>query len=172
MVSLDLDSRVWTLSLDGEVLCAAAYASMGGSGVPVSWGKQIWVGYIPPSHSILVWHVLHDKLSTDATLCSRGFVFPSRCRLCFATEVGLWHLFWSGLLCGGLWDAMSYTFGHRLYLDGSVLDLWQEAMQNSFNTQLQSLWQIGIVSVLWIAWLIRNHATFRVAGLFLLRLLL
>ena len=36
VVSLDPDSRVWTLSLDGEVSCVATYASIRGLDVPVS----------------------------------------------------------------------------------------------------------------------------------------
>ena len=33
-------------------------------------------------------------------------------------------------------------------------------MRISLNTQLQSLSWAGIVSVLWVVWLLRNHATF------------
>ena len=61
----------------------------------------------------------------------------------------------------GLYDAMSYAFGHRLYLDWSVLDLWREAMQILFSPQLQSLWRDGIVFVLWVV-LLCNHVTFQV----------
>ena len=74
-MSSDLHSRVWTLSLYGKVSCAMTYASISAPGVPVSWGKKIWVAYIPPSHSILTWRVLHDKLSIDAALRTCGFIF-------------------------------------------------------------------------------------------------
>ena len=41
IVSLDPDSRVWTLSLNGEVSCVAANASLREASVHVSGGKQI-----------------------------------------------------------------------------------------------------------------------------------
>jgi len=98
------------------------------------------VTYIPPSRSILAWRVLHDKLSTDAALCTRGFIFPSCCRLCSAAEEDLCHFFLECPFVRGLWEAMSFAFRHRLYLD-ELVDLRREAMQISFSTQFQSLWQ-------------------------------
>jgi len=56
---------------------------------------------------------------------------------------------------------VSSVFGHRLYLDGPILDLWREVMRISFSTHLRSLWHARIVSIPWVQWLLRNHATFR-----------
>ena len=60
------DSQVWTLLLDCEVSCTAAYISIKGSGVPISWGwaKQVWAAYIPPLSSILAlvcfaWQIIY-----------------------------------------------------------------------------------------------------------------
>ena len=40
VVSSYSDTLVWTLSLDGEVLCAMAYTSIKRPGVPVSWESR------------------------------------------------------------------------------------------------------------------------------------
>jgi len=56
---------------------------------------------------------------------------------------------------------VSSAFGHRLNLDGPVLNFWKEKMRISFSTQRQSLWRAGIIFVLWVVWLLYDHATFQ-----------
>ena len=57
-------------------------------------------------------------------LCVPGYsFFLSSCLLCSTVEEDLWHLFLEYLFVRGLGDAISSTFGYRLYLDGSVLNL-------------------------------------------------
>ena len=157
VVSPDLDSRVWPLSLDCEVPCAAVYASIRVPGVPsIGESKFGWLTSLlrVPSRlacftrQAVYWYALH----------AWDFIFPSvvdfvllQRRICDTS-------FWS-VLSAGFVGAMS-TFWHRLYLDESVLDLWREAMHMSFSTELRSLWRDGIVFVLCV-WLLRNHATFQ-----------
>ena len=59
----------------------------------------------------------------------------------------------------GLWDVVSSTFGHKLKLDGTCLDLWHEAMRVVLSTQLKALWRVSIITVFWVVWFLRNQAT-------------
>ena len=70
------------------------------------------------------------------------------------------HLFLTCPFVAGLWDAVTSVFGHRIIVNGAVLDLWQNAMKVSFGSQLQGLWRASIVSVFWVLWYFRNRATF------------
>ncbi|KAK0575059.1 hypothetical protein LWI29_033415 [Acer saccharum] len=160
VVSTDPDSLVWTCSLDGVVSCKSAYDSLSEIGSSVFWGKQIWASFIPPSRSVLIWRLFHGKIPTDIALRARGFISPSRCRFCCAAEEDLRHLFLDCFFVRGLWDAVSSTFGHKLKLDGTCLDLWQEAMRVVFSTQMQALWRVSIITVFWVVWFLRNQATF------------
>ncbi|KAK0572334.1 hypothetical protein LWI29_030054 [Acer saccharum] len=160
VVSTDPDSLVWTCSLDGVVSCKSAYDSLSEVGSSVFWGKQIWASFIPPSRSVLIWRLFHGKIPTDIALRARGFISPSRCRFCCAAEEDLRHLFLDCFFVRGLWDAVSFTFGHKLKLDGTCLDLWQEAMRVVFSTQMQALWRVSIITVFWVVWFLRNQATF------------
>ncbi|GMN51118.1 hypothetical protein TIFTF001_020275 [Ficus carica] len=95
LFSTESDVKVWTRSLDGKVTCAGAYASLIHAANLVSWGKQIWAAFIPPSRSILTWKLLHGKLPTDQALKERGFVFPSRCRFCCSADENMQHFYFS-----------------------------------------------------------------------------
>ena len=80
------------------------------------------------------------------------------------------HLFLDCPLVRGLWDAVFTVFSHNIKLDGSLLELWQEAMTVSFSIQLKALWQASIITVFWVEWFPQNQATFEGANLFLQRL--
>ena len=41
------------------------------------------------------------------------------------------HLFLTCPFVAGLWDAVTSAFGHRIIINGAVLDLWQNAMKVS-----------------------------------------
>jgi len=64
-----------------------------------------------------------SRLSIVDALYTRGFIFPSRFQLCSAADENLQHLFLEYPFVRDLWDAVSSAFGHRLYVDGSLLDL-------------------------------------------------
>ncbi|GAU43411.1 hypothetical protein TSUD_398880 [Trifolium subterraneum] len=46
------------------------------------WAKLIWNPDIPPSKSLLVWRLMHNKIPTDDNLMLRGCELPSMCSLC------------------------------------------------------------------------------------------
>ncbi|KAK2654916.1 hypothetical protein Ddye_007968 [Dipteronia dyeriana] len=157
VVSTDPDSLVWTCSLDGFVSCKSVCASL--SEVRSSC-MQIWASFIPPSCSVLIWRLFHGKIPTDIALRVRGYIFPSCCRFYCAAEKDLRHLFLDCPFVRGLGDVVSSTFGHKLKLDGTCLDLWQEAMRVVFSTQLKTLWRVSIITVFWVVWFFLNQSTF------------
>ncbi|KAK3229339.1 hypothetical protein Dsin_001220 [Dipteronia sinensis] len=160
VVSTDPDSLVWTCFLDGVVSCKSAYDSLSEVRSSVFWGKQIQASFIPHSHSVLIWRLFHGKIPIDIALRVRSYISPSRCRFSCAAEEDLRHLFLDCPFVRGLWDAVSSTFGHKLKLDGTYLDLWQDAMRVVYSTQLKALWRVSIITVFWVVWFLRNQVTF------------
>ncbi|KAK1587825.1 hypothetical protein Q3G72_017180 [Acer saccharum] len=75
--------------------------------------EKVVASFIPPSRSVLIWHLFHEE--------------------------DLRHLFLNCPFVHGLWDVVSSTFGHKLKLDDTCLDLWQEAIKVVFSTQLKAL---------------------------------
>ncbi|KAK3217683.1 hypothetical protein Dsin_011653 [Dipteronia sinensis] len=68
--------------------------------------------------------------------------FPCLMRLILMQKENLRHLFLDCPFVLGLWDVVSSTFGHKLKLDGTCLNLWQETMRVVFTTQLKALWRV------------------------------
>ncbi|KAK2650254.1 hypothetical protein Ddye_017743 [Dipteronia dyeriana] len=131
VVSTDLNSLVWTYSLDGVLTCKSPYNYLFEVRSSVFWGKQIWASYIPHSHFVLIWRLFHGKIPTNIVLRARCYISLSRYRFCCAAEKDLRHLFLDCPFVCGLWDVVSSTFSHKFKLD-----------------------------VFWVVWFLQNQATF------------
>lgn len=59
------------------------------------WAKTIWSVDIPPSKSMFIWRLKHNKVPTDENLKQRGCSFPSICNLCYKHEESSFHLFFN-----------------------------------------------------------------------------
>jgi len=100
VVSLDLDSRVWTLSLDGEVSCVVVYTSIRGLRF-LSVGGRRFGRLIPLLRVPLLLGVFYTASCLLILLCMLGasFSLPAvnfvllRRRICDI-------FFWSVFLCG------------------------------------------------------------------------
>ena len=62
----------------------------------VNLAKVIWAKNIPPSKSLLVWKIMHDKVPCDDKHKESGCNIPSVCNLCGSSEESTFQLF---LLC-------------------------------------------------------------------------
>ena len=67
-----LDKLIWENSLDGIVSCQNLYQHVHLPVRAVPWGKQIWTRFIPPRRSILLWKILHNRLTTEDDIQVRG----------------------------------------------------------------------------------------------------
>ncbi|PON52582.1 hypothetical protein PanWU01x14_208340, partial [Parasponia andersonii] len=48
----------------------------------------------------------------------------------------------------------------RIRLDGSVIDLWLDALETNFSSQVSQLWRSAIVTAVWVIWTSRNKLLF------------
>ena len=57
------------------------------------WATTIWSIYIPPSRSLIVWRIMHDKMRTDEKLKQSCCNLPSIYNLCLNHKETTFHLF-------------------------------------------------------------------------------
>ena len=98
------DKNIWKASHDGNLTFKDAYffhASQHSQNL--SWDKSIWHIVIPPSKSLLIWRLLHDKLPTDDNLIKRGCQIPTICNLCGLAQETSIHLFLDCPLAMQIW---------------------------------------------------------------------
>jgi hypothetical protein len=75
------DKLVWRPSSFGDLTFKDAYLFNVELGNQLSWAKTIWSIDIPPTKSLLVWRLMHDKTPTDENLMFRGCNLASQCSL-------------------------------------------------------------------------------------------
>jgi len=103
------DKLIWIHSSKGDLSLKDAYLHKAPSGQNIHWEKSIWSPDIPPSKSLTVWKLMHNKLPTDDNLSLRGCDFPSMCSCCFSTVETSAHLFFECLFALRLWNWLSFV---------------------------------------------------------------
>lgn len=76
------DNLIWKGSKTGILSLKQAYVVFNKSGSLVNWDKLIWNKQVPPSHAMVFWRLIHQKIPTDEKFLIRGFLGPSICSLC------------------------------------------------------------------------------------------
>ena len=80
------DSLVWLHSTDGKLTSKLSFNFLQPAAVSLPWGAAIWKSCIPPSHSFILWRIMHGKMLTDENLRHRGYIIVSICSLCLGTN--------------------------------------------------------------------------------------
>ncbi|KAF3433236.1 hypothetical protein FNV43_RR24338 [Rhamnella rubrinervis] len=92
--------------------------------------------------------------------CGRGFSMASKCRICGNDLETVSHLFLTCPYAAAIWDCLGVAFGIRLDASGSVVYMFEKAMEASLSTQVFNLWTTTIVSALSAIWFVRNQGHF------------
>lgn len=59
---------------------------------------------VPPSHSMMAWRLIHNKLPTNDNLSLRGFSITSMCSICNANLETSQHLFFDCKFVKNIWN--------------------------------------------------------------------
>jgi hypothetical protein len=81
----------------------------------LQWAKLIWSPDIPPSKSLLVWRLMHDKVPTDEHLLRKGCYMPLICSLCFKQVESSFHLFFDCEFAIALWSWLANCLNLNLH---------------------------------------------------------
>ncbi|RHN65352.1 putative reverse transcriptase zinc-binding domain-containing protein [Medicago truncatula] len=98
------DKIIWQPSNNGDLSFEQAYEFKYGVGQNIKWAKDLWCLDIPPTKSLLVWRILHNKVPLEENLLSRGFQFPSWCSFYNILCESTFHLFFECSFAMHLWN--------------------------------------------------------------------
>jgi hypothetical protein len=87
------DKLLWIHTDSGNLQLKDAYLFKLQQLQELHWAKMIWSPDIPPSKSLFVWGLMHDKVPTDENLLRRGCYLPSMCSFCCKHEESTFHIF-------------------------------------------------------------------------------
>jgi len=118
----------------------------------MNWGKFIWKSFVPPSNSLLLWRLLHNKLPTDENWINRGLSIPSICNLCFKQSFSIQHLIFECFYTINIWRWLSNVLNTALII--SSMDDICATMNKYCSPQCKSFVlsvAINFVSAIWFA---------------------
>ncbi|XP_043701064.1 uncharacterized protein LOC122651645 [Telopea speciosissima] len=64
---LEEDTRVWTLTKQGDFTVKLTWEGLRRSENQIAWHEVVWASYLQPRHSMLGWRLMQQKLPTDET---------------------------------------------------------------------------------------------------------
>ncbi|CAJ2667996.1 unnamed protein product [Trifolium pratense] len=153
-----LDQLCWNNSPSGMISMKLAYDFKRKHYTPKHWAKSIWSIDIPPSKSLLVWRLMHDKVPTDDKLMERGCNIPSMCSLCHTHSESTFHLFFECNFVFSLWCWMASILNTTLHFQ-SIEDI-RLLCDGSWSPQCKITIKAAIVNLLNSIWHARNIARF------------
>lgn len=89
------DSLAWRNVENGKLTITISYEMITKGSNSRKWKSFPWDIDSTPSHSMVVWRLMHNKIPTDENMTLRGFSFPSKFSLCDSNEENCTHLFFN-----------------------------------------------------------------------------
>jgi hypothetical protein len=118
------------------------------------WPKLIWSADIPPSKSLFVWRLMHDKVPTDEQLLLRGCCIPSMCSLCNKFAESTIHLFFECEFANKLWSWLANCLNLNLHFS-SLEDMWK-ITDLHWSPQCKIAISAVVIYLINTIWLVRN----------------
>jgi len=103
-IELTKDKLVWMKNNTGDLSFKEAFLFKYDTGQNVNWTKSLWCPDIPPSQSLPVWRIMHNKVPTYENMKTRGVPNPSMCSSRYSEEESTFHLFFRCSSAMKLWN--------------------------------------------------------------------
>lgn len=152
------DKLVWTNSVSGQLSFKEAYLFLNPERSSASWNKHLWLQFVPPSRSFIVWRLFHCKMATDENLKLRGCVGISMCSLCGKAEESSSHLFLHCDFSQALWLWLDSTLYYTIDTS-SILNLLSIGNHN-WSAQMMDVVISVVINTFWVIWFSRNLCRF------------
>ncbi|XP_058781014.1 uncharacterized protein LOC131655124 [Vicia villosa] len=152
------DTLAWNANENGILTIKDAYKMLKKPSVSSNWSLLPWDYDSAPSQSMLVWKIMHRKVSTDENLNLRGFLFPSMCSLCLCHEENTNHLFFNCSFAVNIWRWFSSQTQSHLVINS--LDDCLQVLRRSWNPQSLAVIKASMVCTFSQIWHARNLARF------------
>ncbi|WJX14219.1 hypothetical protein P8452_04514 [Trifolium repens] len=152
------DSLIWQHTDSGSLELKDAYNFKMPQLQDLFWTKYIWSSDIPPSKSLMVWRLMHEKMPTDENLMTRGCAIPSMCNLCRKQVETTFHLFFQCDFARILWSWFAGCLNLTIQFT-TMEDMWKLCDLN-WSPQAKITVTAAIINLLNTIWLARNQARF------------
>ncbi|KAK2424264.1 hypothetical protein QL285_034644 [Trifolium repens] len=149
------DKLLWKLTDSGDLELKQAYSFKLQQYQDLHWAKLIWNPDIPPSKSLMVWRLMHQKMPTDENLLTRGCALPSMCSLCSCQVESSFHIFFECPYAIKLWSWFAGCLNVTLQFH-SMDDMWNLCDLN-WSPQCRVTIIAAIVNLLNTIWFARNQ---------------
>lgn len=153
------DELVWKSTSAGSLSLKEAYLYKVQVGQKIHWAKIIWSPDIPPSKSMMVWRLMHDRLPTDEKMMERGSNMVSMCTNCKTYTESSSHLFLHCPFASKLWNWLSSVLNFPINFTVTS-DIWN-VCDRSWTPQCKLAITACLVNVINCIWYVRNQARFQ-----------
>ena len=145
------DALVWLHSSDGKLTSKLSFNFLKPAAISLPWAAAIWKSCIPPSHSFILWRIMHGKMPTDENLRRRGCIIVSICSFCLGTDETSAHLFLHCSFATNLW----LWLGGMLHITFNLVSF--ETLFSSIplncSSQMHDIYLAALVHTLHDIWL-------------------
>jgi hypothetical protein len=159
-IPLDQSSNklLWKHTDTGDLELKQAYSFKMQQSQDLLWAKLIWNPAIPPSKSLMVWRLMHQKMPTDENLMVRGCAIPSMCNLCNCHVETSFHIFFECSFAIKLWSWLAGCLNMTLQFT-TMDDMWKLCDLN-WSPQSKVTMTAAIINLLNTIWHVRNQARY------------
>ncbi|KAH6758884.1 hypothetical protein C2S51_019119 [Perilla frutescens var. frutescens] len=154
------DERVWKRSVHGAVTTKVAKLCNRSHFPTVGWGTWLWQQAIPVRRSIVCWRAILGRLPTMEKVRRLGSIDPLFCILCRKEEETFDHLFYGCSVVRQVWQWLFHLFQIEERDFYSFFELISFCVKCKFSSQIAILWRIGVITLVWSIWNVRNRATY------------
>lgn len=123
------DKLIWSRNDTGVLSFKEAFLFKSQATNNLHWATTIWSKDVPPSKSLLCWRLMHNKISTDENLLSRGCALPSMYLNCNKTFESSFHLFFECDFARKLWCWFAGILNINIQF-ASLEDIWKLCDRN------------------------------------------
>jgi ribonuclease HI len=152
------DSLLWKHTDSGCLELKEAYSFKMPPLQDLFWARCVWSPDIPPSKSLMVWRLMHNKMPTDENLIFRGCVLTSMCNLCNKHAETTFHIFFGCDFAIKLWSWLAGCLNITIQFT-SMEDMWKLCEMN-WSAQSKVTMIAVIINLLNTLWFVRNQARF------------
>ncbi|KAF3452094.1 hypothetical protein FNV43_RR08190 [Rhamnella rubrinervis] len=152
--------------LEEEIVADASFKILlfidGGGSSDSCWMREFELiqSQVPFLVKIFIFDYLRWLHHRYDVLNMRGFFITSICRIYGKDSKTISHLFFTCPYAAAIWECLGVIFGISFDALGSVVYMFEKAMEASSSTQVFNLWTTAIVSALSVIWFVQNQGQF------------
>ncbi|GAU46323.1 hypothetical protein TSUD_28400 [Trifolium subterraneum] len=154
------DKFIWKHADSGDLVLKEAYQFSIPQYQHLPCAKLIWSPDIPPSKSILVWRLMHEKLPIDEHLMIKGCATPSMCNLCSQHVESSFHILFECPFAVNIWCWFAGCFNMTLQFS-AMDDIWK-ICDRAWSPQCKITITATLVNIINSIWFARNQARFNI----------